>query len=53
MSFSRKCLKCGKKFAWNPDVGQLWCPKCGPLSMPGVGDIPGTTNIPSKGKGLK
>lgn len=36
----KKCPKCKKKYSWNPDVGKLWCPTCGPLSMPGAGDIP-------------
>lgn len=24
-----KCLNCGKKFFWNPDVGKGNCPRCG------------------------
>ena len=34
------CPKCHKKYDWNPDVGKMWCPVCGPLSIPGAGDIP-------------
>ena len=36
----KKCPKCKKKYSWNPDVGHMWCPNCGPFSMPGAGDIP-------------
>lgn len=25
------CSKCGKKFAWNPDVGKSCCPRCGKM----------------------
>ena len=35
----KKCPKCNKKYSWNPDVGRMWCPNCGPFSMPGAGDI--------------
>ena len=36
----KKCPKCKKKYSWNPDVGHMWCPTCGPASLPGAGDIP-------------
>ncbi|MCD7826048.1 MAG: hypothetical protein LUH14_08820 [Clostridiaceae bacterium] len=36
----KKCRKCGRRYSWNPDVGNIWCPKCGPTSMLGTGDIP-------------
>lgn len=35
----KKCPRCKRRYSWNPDVGQMWCPHCGPLSMPGV-EIP-------------
>jgi predicted nucleic acid-binding Zn-ribbon protein len=28
----RKCTKCGHVYSWNPDVGKMFCPKCGCLS---------------------
>ncbi|MGN0438460.1 MAG: hypothetical protein ACI4F4_08070 [Lachnospiraceae bacterium] len=36
----KTCSKCKRKYAWNPDVGKMWCPYCGPISMPGLGDLP-------------
>ena len=27
----KTCPKCGKKYSWNPDVGQFRCPYCGGL----------------------
>lgn len=24
----KKCLRCGKTYSWNPDVGQFQCPYC-------------------------
>ncbi len=45
----RKCPMCKKRYPWNPDLGQLLCPRCGPLSYPGMGDVPGmpgTKTIP-------
>lgn len=24
----KKCSACGKKYIWNPDVGQITCPYC-------------------------
>jgi hypothetical protein len=40
----KRCLKCKRKYSWNPDVGKMWCPYCGPLSLPGLGDVPGVRN---------
>ena len=36
----KKCPRCKKRYSWNPDVGQMWCPHCGPLGQPGLGDSP-------------
>lgn len=36
----KKCPRCKKKYSWNPDVGHMWCPTCGPESLAGAGDIP-------------
>ena len=35
-----KCRKCKKYYSWNPDVGNMWCPNCGPLGQAGVREIP-------------
>ncbi len=24
------CPKCKKLYSWNPSVGSMWCPACGP-----------------------
>lgn len=36
----KKCPICKKKYSWNPGIGKMWCPDCGPMSAPGAGDIP-------------
>lgn len=36
----KKCQRCKRRYSWNPDVGQMWCPHCGPLGGIGWGDIP-------------
>jgi len=36
----KKCPRCKRRYSWNPDVGQMWCPHCGPLGGIGWGDIP-------------
>ena len=40
MPVYKKCSICKKKYSWNPDVGRMWCPQCGPMGTPGMGDIP-------------
>ena len=40
MPMYKTCPKCHKKYSWNPDVGHMWCPTCGPESLAGAGDIP-------------
>lgn len=25
----KTCLRCKRKYSWNPDVGNMWCPRCG------------------------
>lgn len=37
----KRCRTCGKKYSWNPDVGQFMCPYC--LGL-------GLSSIFSKGK---
>lgn len=27
----KKCPRCRKRYFWNPDVGQIFCPYCEPL----------------------
>lgn len=36
----KKCPRCKRRYSWNPDVGRMWCPYCGPLGQPGWGDFP-------------
>ena len=31
----RTCPRCKRKYSWNPDVGKMWCPTCGPGSIIG------------------
>ena len=33
------CPRCKRRYSWNPDIGQMWCPFCGPKSTAGAGDI--------------
>ena len=35
----KKCPRCKRRCSWNPDVGRMWCPYCGPLGKPGWGDF--------------
>ena len=32
----KRCPKCHKMYDWNPDIGRMWCPKCGGLGLPGL-----------------
>lgn len=25
----KRCNVCGRRYSWNPDVGQMYCPSCG------------------------
>ena len=34
------CLVCKRKYIFNPSTNRIWCPYCGPNSVPGTGDIP-------------
>jgi|GEM_PF-701564 len=43
MQMRRTCPRCKKKYTFNPDLGKMFCPRCGPISEPGMGDVPGTT----------
>lgn len=36
----KTCSKCKRKYLWSPETGKMWCPYCGPLGTPGVGDVP-------------
>ncbi|MCR4610611.1 MAG: hypothetical protein K5644_01815 [Lachnospiraceae bacterium] len=40
MQTYKRCPICKRKYPFNPDIGKMWCPHCGPASMPGAGDIP-------------
>ena len=40
VSMFKKCQRCKRRYSWNPDVGQMWCPHCGPLGGVGWGDSP-------------
>ena len=35
----RICPKCKRRYSWNPDVGKMWCPSCGPSLMKEGGKI--------------
>lgn len=35
----KKCSKCKKKYSWNPDVGNMFCPNCGFLDKSGIDDV--------------
>ena len=32
----KKCQRCNKMYSWNPDVGKMWCPTCGPMRTIGT-----------------
>ena len=34
------CPRCKRRYQWNPDIGKMWCPFCGPRTILGMGDIP-------------
>lgn len=36
----KKCLRCKRRYSWNPDVGRMGCPYCGSLGQPSWGDFP-------------
>ncbi len=40
MPIYKICARCKRRYSWNPDVGKMWCPYCGPLGTLGGGDIP-------------
>lgn len=33
MPMFKICPKCKRKYSWNPDAGNMWCPHCGLLSV--------------------
>jgi hypothetical protein len=39
-----------RRYVWNPDIGQMWCPYCGPRSILGAGDIPWGRKLRKKKK---
>ncbi|MCR5587621.1 MAG: hydrogenase maturation nickel metallochaperone HypA [Lachnospiraceae bacterium] len=43
----RRCKNCGKRFSFNPDVGNIMCPYCGSL-MGKKNFLSGLTNLGSK-----
>ncbi len=36
----KKCPRCRRRYSWNPDAGQMWCPYCGLIGKPGLDDNP-------------
>ena len=32
MPMYKRCPKCKRRYSWNPDAGNMWCPYCGPLA---------------------
>lgn len=35
----RICPKCKNKYSWNPDAGEMFCPRCGPFSFLNIGSF--------------
>lgn len=33
MPMFKICPKCKRRYSWNPDAGNMWCPYCGLLSV--------------------
>mgnify|MGYP004498740321 CR=1 FL=1 len=33
MPMFKICPKCKRRYSWNPDARNMWCPYCGPLSI--------------------
>lgn len=31
MPMYKRCNVCGRMYSWNPDVGWMYCPYCGPF----------------------
>jgi len=29
----KTCIKCKQIYSWNPSVGNMWCPYCGPVGI--------------------
>ena len=40
MPVYKRCPICLRKYSWNPDIGQLWCPYCGKKGIPGIEELP-------------
>lgn len=36
----KRCPICKRKYSWNPDTGQIWCPYCGTQGIPGIDEVP-------------
>ncbi len=48
MPVYKKCPRCNRKYSWNPDVGKMWCPNCGPSGVSEERDIPKFKTIQKK-----
>jgi endogenous inhibitor of DNA gyrase (YacG/DUF329 family) len=35
----KTCPICLRKYSWNPDIGQMWCPYCGKKGIPGLDEL--------------
>lgn len=36
MPMFKICPKCKRKYSWNSDAGNMWCPYCGPFAVPTI-----------------
>lgn len=35
----KTCPICLRKYSWNPDIGQMWCPHCGKKGILGLDEL--------------
>lgn len=35
----KTCPICLRKYSWNPDIGQMWCPYCGKKGILGLDEL--------------
>lgn len=36
MPMYKMCPKCKRMYSWNPDVGKMYCPRCGSMGAQGI-----------------